>query len=473
MAIAGGYGGPPPVRQTTELVTSSAVVIVGSVALLFGIAGFMVSPKIGLATLGLPLIPLLVIAPAKALLLFFAALPFDSIASLGARGAATLTRLLALAVSAGWILSMILRRQRPRFDVPGYLLLAYLAFAAVSSIWAEDPSRAVDQLMVVAQLFVLYLMIVNLLTSPVAIERAVNVLLVATVAVAVLVTWQFPSVEAVERGAIRATVGFGDQKFDPNGLAATLVIPALGAAALGRARGRLGIWRLAAPLPLGVAAIMTGSRGGALALGVGLVVLAALQPRFRGRLLAFVICTLVSLVIVMPSGSLERLQQRYQHSVEDRGAGRLDIWTVGVSMIRDKPLRGTGYAGFGPAFYRYMLTSKVDPGWASSLINRYGGRGAHNIYLAAIAELGIFGAGLFFAALVAHLLSVWRAFRATRRAGQQGEARLALAVLSMLIGLLVVGFNLDTSLDKLAWVVLALAHAAGPALAPVDRSHIS
>lgn len=465
--LPAGRAEPHAVRAARGSGSAVGAIGLGALALAAGIVAFLASPKLGLLSFGIALAPLLVIAPDKAVLLVFAAVPFDSISSLGPPGTLTLTRTLGLAVMAGWVVNMLLRRQRPRFGTPGYLLLAFIAFAALSSIWAEDRSQTFTQLTLVIQLFVLYLMIVNVITSPVALERALDILLLSTAVLAVLVIWQFPSAEAFERAQLHPTVSLGQQKFNPNALGATLVLPALAAAALGRRRGALGRWRLAVLLPIGIAAIMIGARGAAFGLVAGLAALAVLRPQLRIRLAAVVFCGIAGLAIMMPRAALERLEQRYLNSVEDRGSGRVDIWMVGMSMIRDKPLQGTGFAGFGPAFYRYMLTTDVDPAWANNIVNRYGRRGAHNSYLATLAELGVFGAGLFAAALGAHLLSAWQAFRRATKDRQQGAASLALALVGMLVGLLVIGITGDILLNKWAWVVLALTHAVGLTLNPI------
>ena len=117
---------------------STLSVLVGLVLLLAGLAAFLLSPKYGIMALGLPVAPLFVISPAQALTLVIAAVPFDAVASLGLPGSLTITKLLALAVIAGWIIHTLIRRQRIRLGTPGLLLVAYVLFAAASCLWTAD-----------------------------------------------------------------------------------------------------------------------------------------------------------------------------------------------------------------------------------------------------------------------------------------------------------------------------------------------
>lgn len=438
----------PPHRTVVWGLVAAAGVLVA------GLAAFMVSPKLGLLALGVPAVPVLVLAPDKAVLLVLAALPFDAVASIAGAGTITLTRLLGMAVLGGWVLHVLVRRRQLRVGAPGYVLLAYVAFAAASTLWAEDPAATMDRLQTVVQLLLFYLMVTNLLADTAALERALDVWLSATAAVALLVLWQFPSVEEFER----ATLRLGQEHFNQNYLAATFILPALAAAARGHTRSALGWWRLAALVPIGVATIITGSRGGAVAFAAGLAVLGVLRPRIGLRAAAAAVLAVSVFLMIVPSSYVDRLTARYANSGEDRMSGRVDIWKVGVAMMHDRPLQGTGFAGFEPAFYRYMAGADVDPRWA--LENRWGRRASHNIYLSTLAELGLLGGGLLFAAFAAHAAGLWRALGRTARSGSATGANAVLGILCAFVGLLTVGATIDVMLMKTAWLVLALSQAA-------------
>lgn len=425
---------------------------VGALVLPLGVLAFFVHPKLGALALGALVAPVVLLSPEHGLLLLVAALPTDAVSSLGPPGTATVTRLLGLAVTVGWALNVLLRRQRIVIGRAGHLLLAYIAYSALSILWAPDYAVAFRSLWLLVQLFVLYVMVVNLLPSREAIQRALDVLLASTVVVALFVFWQLPRFQGT-----RATLQLGEEMFNPNKLAATLILPVFVALAAGRGSSRW--WRAFAVVPLIVASLVTGARGATLALLAGGLVLVALRPRLLPRIVAAGGAVALAALVLVPQDRLEMLSERYASMAEDRGSGRLDIWRVGGRMIVDRPVTGVGLAGFQPEFYDYMGAVQVDPYWAREWRNRYGLRGAHNVYLKAFAELGVIGLALLLAALAAHALALWREYRHAHAERRSGAAGLCLALLCILTVLLALFTNNDLLTTKSAWVVLGMVQA--------------
>jgi hypothetical protein len=196
MTASTSYAGRPGAPSWPLLVVMAAV-------LLGGLAAFVLSPKLGLAALALPVAPLLVLAPQYAVLALVAALPFDAVAALSDEGAFTLTRLLGLAVLGGWLVHAIAEGRAVRLATGGRLLAAYVLFAVVSVGWAADPDVTIQSLRTLLQLFLLYVMVANVLRTPADVSRALDVLLVSTGVLALLVLLQLP----VAGG--RATFTFG------------------------------------------------------------------------------------------------------------------------------------------------------------------------------------------------------------------------------------------------------------------------
>src|SRR5262249_57034019 len=124
---------------------------------------------------GLPAAPLFVLAPHLSVLGLVAALPFDALASLDETRALSLTRLLGFAVLGGWVLHLVASpRRRVRLGRPGQLLFAYVTFATVSVGWASNTDVTLAALSTLAQLFLLYVMIVNVLDDWSRIARALR-----------------------------------------------------------------------------------------------------------------------------------------------------------------------------------------------------------------------------------------------------------------------------------------------------------
>ncbi len=444
----GGGRGTAPASRAPWIAAAVALVTLGA-----GAAACFTSPLLGVAALALPAAPLLLLAPHLAILGLVAALPFDALTSLDDTGALTITRLLGIAVVGGWVLHVVASpRRRVRLGRPGVLLFAYVTFATISLGWASDTDVTLAALRTLAQLFLLYVMAANVLDDWSRIARALDVLLLATTVLAVLVL-----VEATS-GAGRAVLRYGAYEVNPNFLAAQLAVPAVAALAFRARRTPLGWWRAVAVIPIVLALVATGSRGGAVAFAAGLVTLAIGRPRLGARGLAALAVVGLLLPVVLPDNTLQLLRHRWEKTENDRLAGRFDIWRVGLAMVADKPLQGTGFAGFHDAFYEYMLETPVDPRFA--LMHSRGNRVAHNIYLSTIAELGLIGGTLFLLALAAHTRTVWRLHRAAMQVGDDEAEDVALALLGGLVTLLVGGACTELLLCKTPWLVLGAVQGA-------------
>lgn len=437
-----------PVVQGNEL--STAVIAVGAVLLAVGGLAFLVSPKFGAAALGLPALPLLVMYPAHALLGFVAAMQFDAVAALLPDRTLTLTRLLGVAVIGGWAVWVLVNRVRVRLTGAGMLLGAYVTFAGLSYFWADNQEATADQLRTLGQLFLLYVLTANLMTDLPTLERALNVLIASTAVLGVLVVWQLRGAGDLARG----TFTYGDQSFDANFLAGTLVLPAVAAAALGRGRGAFGWWRPVALAVIVAAIVASGSRGGVVGLVAGLAVLVLARPNVGVKALGALVLLAMAAPLVMPVSVFDHLVTRLGETGADRLSGRLDIWKVAVEMISDRPFRGTGFACFQDAFYAYMGNAGVDPLWA--LHNFRGMRVAHNVYLGTLAELGVVGLGILLLSLASHGAGALAAWRRHREHGDPRVAALALALLCALVSFLVFANSVDFMTRKTPWVMLGM-----------------
>jgi O-antigen ligase len=437
-------------------------IAVAGAMLLAGVGAALIHPLAGVAALALPLLPLLVLAPDLALLGLTATLPFDAIASLVDARTLSLTRLLGVAVLAGWILWLLIHRERVRVGRPALALLAYVLFAAVSISWASDTSVTMRGLRTLSQLFLLSVMAANVFTRWDRLARMLDVLLAGTAVLAVLTLVQLGP------GTARATLSYGDQTFQPNALAAALAVPALAALALRARTGPLGAWRLAALVPIVPALIATGSRGGMLSLAVGMAVIACCRPRLGLRTAGALAVVLLFAPFVIPADVVTRAEERWAGAAEDRLSGRLDIWRVGIAMVADRPLQGTGFFGFRDAFYEYMLETPVDPHFA--LVHSRGNRAAHNVYLATVAELGLAGGALLVVALGAHARLLWQLRRAAHRVGNEEAEDVATALLAMVGAVIVAGAGTDLLLTKTPWLLLGSAQGAALAAGWFRRS---
>ncbi|MBP6525298.1 MAG: O-antigen ligase family protein [Dermatophilaceae bacterium] len=208
---------------------------------------------------------------------------------------------------------------------------------------------------------------------------------------------------------------------NPNSYAALLVSGSIVAAGLALGAGqpvglRVG-WSGAGLLCVGVA-LLTLSRGGAIALIVGLVVLIAVtaaqrtwrnapeqerhSPRWRTSAPPLVIVACAFALVVYGSGSgvggqLSRMSLQSELSAP---ANKFEVWRASTKLISEHPWLGVGRGGFETAFTR------VYPGSASGIASH-----VENEYLQTVVDFGVPGAlglGVMIGACLLVALRRWR-----------------------------------------------------------------
>lgn len=162
---------------------------------------------------------------------------------------------------------------------------------------------------------------------------------------------------------------------------------------------------------LGFLTIMsTGSRGGFLALGVALTVM-ALKTRFKIPALVLMGVGGVTMLVAAPAEYRERISSIFAGSEEMDGSvkGRLVSWQVAGNMIEAHPITGIGFNQMVKKYNNYT----------EGVVNEQGttehyARVAHNTYLQIWAESGTPAYLLFMFMLlgsIAWLEVAWRRFR--------------------------------------------------------------
>lgn len=155
---------------------------------------------------------------------------------------------------------------------------------------------------------------------------------------------------------------------------------------------------------MGIALVMSGSRGGLVALLAEIIFLVAIATKTRNaRQLALKIGLATALVVAIISGTiliggdstLTRIAETAKS--KDPTSSRLQIWDATLEVIKSSPVFGTGFGAFGVAY------TKFDPMNGRERVEQ-----AHNDYLQVLADAGIVGAliGLFF--LFALFRDGWR-----------------------------------------------------------------
>lgn len=205
------------------------------------------------------------------------------------------------------------------------------------------------------------------------------------------------------------------------------------------------------------AALLTGSRGGFLALAAGWVTLVMLlylrtRPRVTTAAALFLVLALAAWGLLRLSGelTLARLDQ-LDRPGEAGAGGRLAAYTLAIAMIAERPWLGHGYGAFAQAFWLHR-TPDFD-----LLYDRL-----HNSWLELAVALGLPAA----AALSASMLIVFGVIvRGVFRRRRHYEAPLAAAAASVAAGAhALVDFSL-----QIPAVAVTLAAVLGVAAAQATR----
>jgi O-antigen ligase len=386
-------------------------------------------------------IPIFLLWPIEVSLGMFAfSVPFESVAMLQGSQGTTLSWL-AGAVAGGGLLAVGIvdgRLQKPPRAALWWTL--FIALGSASILWAYNPDQVLQILPTALCLYVLYLAAVSVRIS----ER--ELFWITTLAIAGGVLASVMSISGFYSGISyenvnRSTIASEGLQSDPNMYAAGLLLPL--SLAIGRVLSSKSLFHKlmmgAATAIIGVAILLTMSRGALLALCVMMVVY-AVRYRLSWKILAPVGILSVGLTFV-PSLFFSRLQ----NAVATGGAGRVDIWTAGLHAAKRFGIIGAGLNNF-PSVYTLVA------GYAPKFQGFE--RDAHNIYLATLVELGI--AGLLFM-----LFALWAQLRdASPGPGRKNGRQMAVPAEAALWGILISAIFVNLLYRKCWWLTLIVVALA-------------
>lgn len=281
---------------------------------------------------------------------------------------------------------------------PGVSLLALFALVGFSALWSYWPHATMETFVDGLKYLAIFLVVTNVIDSPRRLHLVVCAIALATLFPAIGAIVSYLHGEHLVEGDRAAWIGaFGN----PNDLAYFLVIG--GAMALtARDASRRRRWRwlfLSLLIPIGVALLLTQSRGGLIAAGVVLL-LWALRSVHRAPAIFGVVLTVACVFCLGPSDVFEHRMESSIAFGEDLSAqGRIDAWRTGLRMAEARPLTGVGAGAFMIAWPDFA------PGDVGPV------RTEHNTFIQLIGELGLPGLALFLIALSTGILGISRAAR--------------------------------------------------------------
>jgi len=380
-------------------------------------------------------------------------LPFEYVTSLGTGTDRTLMSLaVILAFFVICAVGVVGRRlQRPSPATMWWGL--FVAWAAVSILWAVEPQKSLERLPTVVALFLLYLAASSFRITEKEFDRIVSLAMMGGGVAALLSVYGYYYGVGFAQHYVRATLVLGNGEVNPNQFGSCLLIPlSFAIARLVCARHWLTrILALSLLVIISLGLLLTMSRGTILAAVVTIMVfffrlkalkLKSLRPKVR-RFLVLVVILAVVLAATIPATIFDRFRQ----SATDRGAGRLDIWTVGLVILKHYTVAGAGLSNFPVVYNQYA-------GYASHQSFK-SDRDAHNVYLAVSVEEGLVGLFLFLMAIKTQFKVVSRC-----RAAIAESPIMLISCEATCCGLLVTcvfGNFLWEKIFWFAWVLLAFA----------------
>ena len=238
---------------------------------------------------------------------------------------------------------------------------------------------------------------------------------------------------------------------------------ALGAA-LGSARrhGSLALLLGGAAAMMGIAHVLSHSRGGFLAAGAGLVTLALLsygrERKGQGILLVSALAVTSFLLVFAPSGVFERLSTISNPEADDSVQFRLALWSDSIGLARGSPVLGTGlgtYASAIPAYRTGFDETRADF--------------AESDWLQLLCEAGVLGVILALGFLFTVIRHAYAGLRSQPSESLRGIGYGALAAIVALVVHGLYDFNLRIPSNVLLFTVLL--GIAAPAGAIELRAH--
>ena len=358
----------------------------------------------------------------------------------------------AWAVAALALHLYVRRRVSPTHAALCTLFVLALGTISFTYLWSIDPSTTGQNVFILVGILGLFVLAALVEVDPRSLRRVEVFAVIGGVAACAYGLWLLQSGRLVSTDAGPARFatagGIGDQA-DPNITAATLVLPFLLALLLTlRARRPLERFAaLAATIVIGVGILLTGSRGGAIAVVVGTIIV--VWHHGGRRVLArssVVLAVGVGIaLVVLPSTISSRFGQ-------STSSGRTSIWSVGLRACETHCWRGSGWGTF-PTLYNQTVLSHPSLAVYNGVLTFK----SHNVWLELVVEGGIVTLLLVVAALAMLFRSVW-ALPTDRRA----------VPLAGLVALLISNEFLSNFNFKYFWFVLLYA-----ALAVNVRAEIS
>jgi O-antigen ligase len=330
-----------------------------------------------------PLSPLNTLARTSLWLLVFV-IPLENVVI---PGVGLLSIVVGIIASGICMLAIVERGSLRPLNAAHSLMGVFVLWAAISYLWSLDRDATLVQAAVYLRLLFLVWLIWQLASEQGEPTRLLQAFVLGTFAAGLDTIYQFVR---QNEAAYQRYAGAGANP-DDLGLMVALSVP-IAYCCFIRNRGRIR-WLYAAHMALaGTTIVLSATRGGALAVGVGLLIVPATAASLKRRQTVAILATLVLLVaaglFLAPASSRERLATIPEELSGGSLSGRTPIWAAGVELFQEHPFIGVGAGAYQNSVRQILIVGEV----------------AHNTFLSIVVELGIVGLAIFCALLGALLI---------------------------------------------------------------------
>lgn len=391
----------------------------------------------------------------------------------GAVNVVSVAKIFGLVTLLAWAIYALVRRKKPYFGRELFAMLLFWLVGAFTLFYTTDLDNGLARVWSFFATLLFFFVVFNLVQDPSTLRRVLLCLALSTLGIsvfalaqrylpqyAIYVTEDVPldAAGVVYDPSELETVGTlvarsGGASGSPHVYAANLLVALPIYFALIRLYPRQSV-QLVMLAGAGLAVVnlfLTQTRAAVLVLGMALVYLLFKRVvTLNAKTVLLGVTAAILALPLLPDTVFRRLLtvEAYTRAGSATLDTRLEFWKSGLEMLKQNWLFGMGLGNFSELpKYNEIAT----PGFGLM----------HNIYLQMFNEVGIFG----FAALLAFLWLVWRAFTIAERAfaarGLQDEAVVATALKVSFASVLVLGFTIDFLhfAVKDWWLVAGLAVA--------------
>ncbi|WP_217914898.1 oligosaccharide flippase family protein [Miltoncostaea marina] len=335
-----------------------------------------------------------------------------------------------------------------------FVAVAFMAWCVASILWSLNPGYTVEAI----QRYALGILLLAIVFTAARNRRAAILLCGAYAISAVLSTLVGIATGNTPEGRLAGTLADANE-FAAFCVPALLICAALAAYADTMLRRFL---FAGGALVCALGIVLSGSRGGIVAIVAALAVWTIFGGRWRLRVLTASVVVGIVVVgyinVAAAPQTRERLSQIVQSDelASNGGTGRTDIWRVGWRAYSDHPTKGSGAGTYTEATPRYL----AQPG----LVRRGDfftetPKVAHNMYLHVLVELGTVGMALFGVLLLICLVAATRAAHLFRLAGDLKLELLSRTVLAGTVGVLVADVFISGQYQRTLWILLGICVA--------------